>query len=398
MGNHCSCVCNSALDGKGLEIEETKRERIKIQTDSLDFESMSNYSYSENTHSTLSNEIILKSVVRQYLNTKLLKTMKIFQTFSVSYTIINGSSPIAEEIAMLENEIPKITQVGIEENNELVFMPTVKMQDGNFYEGQWNLNSEQPEGNGIMIHCDQSKYVGTFKEGVKTGYGRMIKIDGSFYEGGFKNNIYHGQGILIKPCKNYPTAILSKKNFFNKDWENKIFRKYAEVIKSEIFYYRKNEKPYDKNKKLSNEETVEWQGYIIYSGTYFKGMKHGKGKMCFSDGSIYIGDYSNNIMEGQGVFEWVDGKKYSGQWKNSRLHGEGLYNWPDGREYKGCYANGYRDGYGIFKWPDKREYVGEWSNGYMHGLGTFTTLNKKGEKSSIKAIWEKGKKQKLIPM
>lgn len=398
MGNYCSCVCNSALDGKAQEIEEIKRERVKIETESLDFESMSNYSYTQNTHSTLSNEIILKSVARKYLTAKLLKIMRIFQTFSVSYTVINGSPPIAEEIIMLESEIPKITQFDIEENEELVLMPTVKMQDGSFYKGQWNLNSEQPEGTGAMVHCDQSKYIGTFKKGVKSGNGRIIKIDGGFYEGGFKNNAYHGQGILIKPCKNYPLATISRKNFFNKDWENKIFRVYTEVVKSEIFYYRKIKKLHEKKQKSSSKEGVEWQGCIIYSGTYFKGMKHGKGKMCFSDGSIYIGDYSNNVMEGQGIFEWADGKKYSGQWKNSRLHGEGVYNWPDGREYKGCYANGYRDGYGIFKWPDKREYVGEWSHGSMHGIGTFTTLDKKGEKSSIKAIWEKGKKQKLITL
>jgi hypothetical protein len=345
MGNYCSCVCNSAADGKLQEIEDVKRERIKIKNDYVDFDSMSICSYSLPTYSTMSSELILKSAARQYLTCKCIKIAKVFNNFTLPCQVICEPPPTAEEIMMIEKEIPQIRPPAVKDPSNLVFMPTVKMQDGCFYEGQWNLANEQPEGFGTMVHNDQSKYVGYFKDGRKSGLGRLIKIDGDFFEGTFKSDLFHGQGILIKPCKNYPTSLISEMGIFTSDSELQLFENYAKTVKSEVYHcYKPREKHQQKKQKEHSEGTIEWQGYVIYSGNFWKGMKHGLGKMCFSDGSYYDGEFSANMMDGKGEYAWADGKKYCGFWKTSRPHGEGVYSWPDGREYKGAYANGFRDG------------------------------------------------------
>ncbi|OMJ80784.1 hypothetical protein SteCoe_18892 [Stentor coeruleus] len=396
MGNHCSCVYNSTADGKLQEIEEIKRERIRISYDPVDFENMSICSYSMPTNSTLSSELILKVVARQFLAMKYLKIIRIFYSFKLPCTVIYEPPPTAEEIVIIERRIPMMKN-SCKKKKDFTMMPTVKMQDGSFYEGQWDLVSEQPEGFGTMVHSDQSKYIGFFKHGRKYGKGRLLKIDGELYEGDFKNDLFNGQGILIKPCNLYPDTLLQDQNFFLSNHEKTLFLNYSEAIKPIIYYRHKSKHKSKENKhKDQSEGAIEWQGSIIHSGNYYKGTKNGNGKTYFNDGSYYDGEFSINMMEGQGNFVWADGKRYIGFWKAGKLHGEGVYSWPDGREYRGCYANGYRDGYGIFKWPDGKEYVGEWNKGYMHGLGTFTAVDKKNNKTCVKAIWEKGKKVKLI--
>lgn len=396
MGNYCSCVYNSVTDGKVQEIEEIKRERIKIKSDPIDFENLSLCSYSIPTNNTFSSELILKTVARQFLALKYLKIIRVFSSFKVPCTVVFEPPPTAEEIMIIERKIP-IIKYPYKEQKDSTMMPTVKMQNGSFYEGQWDLACEQPEGFGTMVHSDQSKYIGFFKDGRKCGRGRLLKIDGDLYEGDFKSDLYNGQGLLIKPCNSYPENLLQDQNIFLSNWERNIFLKYSEAIKPQIYYRQKSkQKPKENKQKGQSEGAIEWQGYVIYSGIFWKGTKHGNGKTYFNDGSYYDGEFSTNMMEGQGKFVWADGKNYIGFWKAGRLHGEGVYTWPDGREYRGCYANGYRDGYGIFKWPDGREYVGEWNKGNMHGLGTFTAVDKKNNKTCVKAIWEKGKKIKLI--
>lgn len=47
-------------------------------------------------------------------------------------------------------------------------------------------------------------------------------------------------------------------------------------------------------------------------GQYFKGKKHGKGKLTFEDGTKYIGEFVDNQVNGIGEFHWQEGKYYKG--------------------------------------------------------------------------------------
>ena len=40
------------------------------------------------------------------------------------------------------------------------------------------------------------------------------------------------------------------------------------------------------------------------------GVKHGKGKFVWADGTVYEGNFNNNLMDGFGKIVYPDGKEY----------------------------------------------------------------------------------------
>ena len=49
-----------------------------------------------------------------------------------------------------------------------------------------------------------------------------------------------------------------------------------------------------------------WPDGSNYKGQYFKGKKHGKGKIQFVDGAVYEGDLEMNVLKGTGTYTWID--------------------------------------------------------------------------------------------
>jgi serine/threonine protein kinase len=62
-----------------------------------------------------------------------------------------------------------------------------------------------------------------------------------------------------------------------------------------------------------------------YEGNFNKGLRHGKGKRTFPNGSVYTGDYVNDVADGHGDLSYPDGKRYSGSWQNNQPNGFGRY-------------------------------------------------------------------------
>ena len=62
-----------------------------------------------------------------------------------------------------------------------------------------------------------------------------------------------------------------------------------------------------------------------YSGDYKNGLKHGKGRMEFNDGSVYEGQFENNQMHGFGKIFFKDGSIYQGDFKNNLRDGKEEY-------------------------------------------------------------------------
>ena len=46
-----------------------------------------------------------------------------------------------------------------------------------------------------------------------------------------------------------------------------------------------------------------WPDGAKYEGEYKDGVKEGKGKLEFADGSWYLGEFSLNEIEGKGVYQ-----------------------------------------------------------------------------------------------
>jgi len=67
------------------------------------------------------------------------------------------------------------------------------MQEGASYEGEFR--NDQITGRGIMIWA-QSKYEGTFIDGMKDGQGEMKYADGSMYAGNWDKDLRHGIGKM----------------------------------------------------------------------------------------------------------------------------------------------------------------------------------------------------------
>lgn len=67
---------------------------------------------------------------------------------------------------------------------------------GNFaYEGQWV--NDQPNGEGVEIYPDGSRYEGSFVNGVKEDNSATYKwANGKTYKGPFRNGYMEGQGRL----------------------------------------------------------------------------------------------------------------------------------------------------------------------------------------------------------
>ena len=64
------------------------------------------------------------------------------------------------------------------------------------YEGEWNIETNEIDGNGVFIWPDGSVYEGYRKNGKSEGKGRCIHHSGKeYYIGDYKENKQHGNGI-----------------------------------------------------------------------------------------------------------------------------------------------------------------------------------------------------------
>lgn len=356
MGNTC---CHISEDQKFLEIEESKRERLKLNADPAIEDQISFRSFSVYSIGKPSKDYTIKNLARRLLAIRYFSLCSQISSLDLPCRALYGAYVTPIEIQMVEDRIPPLGLSSDTDDLNLVHLPYVELPNGEVYEGYWSPATKLPEFFGTFIYFDLSKYTGHIREGRKEGKGRLIKIDGEVYEGEFLNNLPEGSGVLSK------SNGLVYKGLFKKGKEH-------------------------------GEGLIEFEGDTIYSGGFMYGAKHGFGHLKISEGNCYTGEFLNNCMEGKGKYVWDDGKVYEGSWKANKIHGDGKYSWPDGRNYEGCYNDGNRDGFGIFKWPDGREYRGEWNQGNMHGIGTYTFLDKNGKLKTVKALWENGKKKKIL--
>jgi hypothetical protein len=113
------------------------------------------------------------------------------------------------------------------------------------------------------------------------------------------------------------------------------------------------------NNLSEGEGSMIFKGGNKYSGSFRKGLMHGKGKYeWISQGVVYSGDFKNNSITGTGN-SFIDGDDSNSQ---------GRYDWPDGTYYEGELIEGIRNGRGKFV-GNFGEYEGDWRQGAKHGSG-----------------------------
>ena len=91
------------------------------------------------------------------------------------------------------------------------------------------------------------------------------------------------------------------------------------------------------------------------------GLRHGKGKDYYKNGSIkYEGDFVNGKFEGNGKYIWEKGEYYIGQWKNELRHGKGIEYYKNGSiKYEGDFVNDKFEGNGKYIWENGEYYIGQ---------------------------------------
>ena len=103
MGNYCSCVFSNNPENKICEIEEIKREKIKLEFSNIEDFNFSRKSFTLNLYDR--KELYLKSFARCYVTNKYLAAIKIFRSFTFPNIVIYGPLPTAPEIKQIEETL-----------------------------------------------------------------------------------------------------------------------------------------------------------------------------------------------------------------------------------------------------------------------------------------------------
>mmetsp|Transcript_23481 Transcript_23481/g.20409 ORF Transcript_23481/g.20409 Transcript_23481/m.20409 type:complete len:198 (+) Transcript_23481:701-1294(+) len=127
------------------------------------------------------------------------------------------------------------------------------------------------------------------------------------------------------PSPNFATLLDSMPNYSNPNTM-------ATLQRIGAFDYN-NDEPEDND--LPRLGPYELENSAVYIGQWKKGLRHGRGKQIWSDGSQYEGYWRNNMANGKGRLIHADGDVYEGDWFNDKAHGKGKYTHLDGATYEG---------------------------------------------------------------
>ena len=210
-------------------------------------------------------------------------------------------------------------------------------------------------------------YIGEVIENNPDGLGYHLDSQGRFYEGYFVSSKFSGQGSLFLPTGEVITGVWSEgdlssgtiNNFAGKTYEG------------------------DLVDLLPEGTGTETSDDFVYKGSFYKGKKHGTGKVEWTDESWYEGQFVMGRIEGRGM-RHTENDEYEGMWKANKMHGEGTQTWSNGEKYTGSMAKGLRDGYGVFETATKK-YSGFWKSGREDGKGVMIQNGKTTE-----GIWRNG--------
>lgn len=179
--------------------------------------------------------------------------------------------------------------------------------------------------NCLCVDADGEKILGSYggdlENGIPQGRGTLLYDDGDVYEGYFLGGKFHGKGVSTRNDGNIR---------YDGEWRNGKFHGEG------TYYYSKGDS----------------QNRAQYKGSFFNGMRVGKGVLTWKDGTLYEGDFAENMMSGRGVMKWPCGDVYEGEFANGTRDGYGKYTSADGYCYEGQWKEGKREGEGKTTYPD----------------------------------------------
>ena len=163
---------------------------------------------------------------------------------------------------------------------------------------QGDVESNKPNGLGILTYPWGAKYFGEWKDGRLwngTGYDNKNNIIGNYVNG---ENIIKNPGVKVE--KNPGVKI-------EKEQTGVLFRR---LVNGEFRWFENGNE--DKDGK--------------YEGEIENGLAHGQGTNISPDGDIYVGKFKDGEYHGQGTFTFHDGAKYVGEFKDGKVWNGKIYN------------------------------------------------------------------------
>lgn len=101
-----------------------------------------------------------------------------------------------------------------------------------------------------------------------------------------------------------------------------------------------------------------------FEGTLQHGLRDGRGRYTWSNGSVYDGDYRAGARHGQGRMVFPDKGEYEGQWADNKPDGDGCYKYPNGDIFQGTFQQGLKHGSGSYYFKaTSSQQEGTWSQG-----------------------------------
>eukprot|EP01036_Dinobryon_divergens_P030018 gene30018-39205_t len=171
----------------------------------------------------------------------------------------------------------------------------------------------------------------------------MIYANGPEYEGNFVHDIRHGKGKIVFAKGGY------SEESYEGDWVDDQWHGYG------IYKYRKDEG-------------------TVFEGQWCRGVRQGKGKITYRDGSFYRGDFNKDQMWGKGIYVGSDGTQYDGEWRANMRQGMGTSLETDGCIYHGQFWGNMKHGKGMLTRPDGSTYSGNWEGNTILGTGRETIV------------------------
>ena len=234
-------------------------------------------------------------------------------------------------------------------------------QDGRFLAGKLC-------GAGVAQYGSFGTYIGTFKEGLRSGFGKMQYTDpnnlcnlGEFegeYQGFFQDNLRHGPGQMT-----WPGGIVYKGSY-NRDrrhqvqgqlvfksgdvyegtWINDRLEGQCRLIKRSLTVQAQFI-----NGQMASQASIQYQDGRVYSGTVVNLSPHGHGQMKWPNGRVYRGDFCDGVIDGSGRMVYPNGDLYEGLWENGKRAGRGKMTYASGTKYEGDWLDDCRNGEGTLK-------------------------------------------------
>lgn len=262
-------------------------------------------------------------------------------------------SPLGSSNASLQNVVPNKPQLSnhIPRTHVLTHIaPALPVQLFADYQGQDNFNSNKYR---TIAYSDGTTYTGEFLGNLKHGFGRYTWDNYDFYEGAWALGKRSGKGVM---------KYVHGDAYFG-NWKDDMMNDYG-VYKWMISPCTNNgDEPAHGLDRM----------YDVYSGSWKKNMREGKGSFEMSNGDVYSGDWEKDEFSGRGEMKFANGDYYEGEYRSNMMNGKGKFVWVEANEeYSGDWMDSYQHGIGLKRFSENTVYEGEFVLGQMCGRGKYT--------------------------